>query len=210
MKLTVSSTAMMKPLLHTKNQSQYLSPPQRVTGLLEINQVQPGRNNGRQKLVQYRRPDPQCALPTTARWQEFLRLDNVKNISCAAVFGFEFDGTRAWYQLWNRTTNRTCWLLHDNEMNYEPFAILTMDALVSLLPNWDGTLHQSPDSPDGADAVLHEPETIDARRIINLLIFDASTNAAGQLWFLVTINTHHTDREMITTQSGWISRTIQT
>jgi len=211
MKLTVSSTTMMKPLLHTHRHLQCSSPPQRVVGLLEIN-LQPGQYSEPQKLVQHYRPDPQHALQCEAQWQDFLRLDNVNNTSCAAVFGFEFDGTRAWYQLWNHTTDQSCWLLHSNEMNYEPFAILTMDALVSLLPNWNGTLYQSPSSPSNSHAESQKPETIDARRIRNLLISDASTSAAGKLWFLVTINSNltksDTESEMITTRSGWISPTI--
>ena len=212
MKLTVSSTSMMKPLLHTEHHSPHPSPPQRVVGLLEISQVQQRVNL--KKWVQYSRPDKAHSLLQAAERQEFLQLVNTKNISCIAVFGFVFDGTRAWYQVWNCTTDQTCWLKHNSTMNYDAFAILTMDALVSLIPKWDGTLHQAPDATSNAHAMSSESETIDAEQINTLLVSDASTSAAGQLWFLVTINSTQvesnsdTTSNMLHARSGWISPTL--
>jgi len=146
MKLTVSSTAMMNPLLQTDRQAHGLAPPKRVVGLLDMNQTQPNGKNLPNKLVQYNRPDTQQAMLQAARPQDFLNLNSAKNELCTAVFGFHFDGTNAWYQLWNCKTDRASWLQHSTDMNYEPFALLTMNALVTLLPNWDGTLHRSPEA----------------------------------------------------------------
>lgn len=214
MKLTVSSTAMMKPLLHVDNHPLYTSPPHRVVGLLEISQWQKHKRIEPQKRVQYSRPNEQHALLQTAMWQEFLQLDNVRKISCIAVFGFVFDGTRSWYQVWNCSTNQACWLQHSSCMNYDAFAILTMDALVSLLPKWDGTLHQAPEATGNADTACQNSETIDADQINTLLVSDASTGAAGKLWFLVTINSTRIENDsdttshMLSMRSGWISPTL--
>lgn len=213
MKLTVSNTAMMKPLLHMYNQPVRTSPPQRVVGLLEISQAEHNQCIGLQKQVQYTRPDNQHASLQTALWQDFLQLINVKKVSCVAVFGFVFDGTRAWYQVWNCTTDRAYWLQHNRFMNYDAFAILTMDALVSLLPKWDGTLHQAPVATNDDNVAYQKSETIDAEQIKTLLVSDASTSAAGQLWFLVTINSTRVDNDndrettsnMLPKRSGWIS-----
>ncbi len=213
MKLTVSSTVMMNPLLHSNELAHRTPPPQRLVGLLEPIQSYKFQHDGPQKIMQYTRPDQQSVLLQTAKWQEFLPLDNVKNNSCAAVFGFDFDGIQTWYQVWNRTTERTCWLLHNNHMNYEAFAILTMDALVSLLPNWDGTLYHSPDALTDSDDMCRTPETIDAKQINNLLVSDASTSTVGRLWFQVTIdsisNENNTKSPMMPKRSGWICSTIQ-
>jgi len=213
MKLTVSSTAMMNPLLQTDRQAYSLAPPKRVVGLLDMNQVHPDRKTGPQKLVQYCRPDTQQAMLQTARWQDFLTLSSVKDVLCMAVFNFQFDGTNAWYQLWNCKTDRVCWLQHHDGMNYEPFALLTMNALVTLLPNWDGTLHRSPETSAKTQVgSSFEPETVDANQVNNLLVSDSSTCTAGQLWFLVTISAHSLANGMesttIPTRSGWISPTI--
>lgn len=213
MKLTVSNTVMMKPLLHLDSHPQCLSKPHRMVGLLEITQEQHGQNFEPQKVVQYSQPGQQHVLPQTAKWQDFLTLDNAKNISCAAVFGFEFDGLNTWYQVWNQLTDQPGWLLHKNNMNYKAYAILTMDALVSLLPNWDGTLHPSLNKADKEDAGFPKPDTIDARQVSNLQVSDASTCAADQLWFLVTINSisnaSDTRLNQTSTRKGWIAATIK-
>jgi len=213
MKLTVSNTVMMKPLLHLDSHHQSTSRQQRVVGLLEITQAQHSQNFRPREVLQYSHPGQQHALQQTAKWQDFLTLDNVKKISCAAVFGFEFDGLNTWYQIWNQVTDQPCWLLHKNNMNYKAYAILTMDALVSLLSNWDGTLHQSINNADNLEAGCHAPETIDATQINNLQVSDSSTCAADQLWFLVTISStsNGTDNQSrrISTRSGWIAATIK-
>jgi len=90
MKLTVSSTVMMKPLLHLDSHPQCATTPQRVVGLLEITRQRHSQNVGPQQVVQYSRPGQQHRLLRTAKWQDFLALDNEKKISCAAVFEFEF------------------------------------------------------------------------------------------------------------------------
>lgn len=213
MKLTVSNTVMMNPLLQLDARALSTSPPQRVVGLLEnihTSGVQPCEP---QQIVQYGRPDQQSFFVQTAKWQDFLLLDNAKNSSCATVFGFDFDGIKTWYQVWNRTIEQTCWLLHNDSMNYKAFAILTMDALVSLVPNWDGSLYHSPVTSSDADNTCHKPETIDASQINSLLVSDASTNAGGRLWFQVTIDSNSseidTQSHTIPMRSGWIFSTIQ-
>ncbi len=216
MKLTVSNTVMMKPLLHTVRQPLRTSPPQRVVGLLELSQVQLSQHDktlkGLQKLAQYNGTNQQYELQQTAEWEDFLQLDNVKKIPCVAVFDFKFDGTNTWYQVWSRTNDQTRWLLHNNSMNYQAYAILTMDALVSVIPNWDGTLYQSPDTPNNPHIADKKPEIVDANQINNLLVTDASTSTAGQLWFRVTINPRQmeigTESKIIPTRSGWISPSI--
>jgi len=213
MKLTVSSTAMMRPILHTINGSPCSSPPQRVVGLLERGQLDDGSHCKSQKLVQYLRPEKEQVLLHTASWEDLLQIDNDKNQLCVAVFGYVFDGAKTWYQVWNNRTDRTCWLQHNDDMNYEPYAILAMDALVSLLPNWDGTLHQSPGAAINAKSpASQQSKTIDAKHVRHLLISDSSTSAAGKLWFLVTIKTTQKVQESklkpISSKSGWISPTI--
>jgi len=213
MRLTVSGTTMMNPLLHVDNHPPCASAPTRVTGLLENDHVQPGPNAELKKYVQYSQPDWNQVMLQSAKWQDFILLHNAKNTACAAVFDFKFDGTNAWYQLWNKTSNQACWLMNNDDMNYEPYAILTMDALVSLLPNWDGTLHQSPHATNKNTSVSdHHHHTIDAKQILGLSICDASTSAAGQLWFHVTVESnsgwHKMGLDTMPTQSGWISHRI--
>lgn len=209
MKLTVSSTVMMKPLLHVNKRHQHAFPPRRVVGLLESDQQQLNHIHRPQSIVQYSRPNQQQALQNTAKWQDFLQLEDSRNISCTAVFGFEFDGTNTWYRVWNQKTEKACWLLHKNNINYQAYAILTMHALVSLLPNWDGTLHQSPDTTDNRHVDYQKPATIDSKQISNLLVSDASTSTSGKLWFLVTIYSPlwqgQFESNTIPTRSGWIA-----
>jgi len=210
-KLTVSSTSMMKPIFSIDASKHAVSPPQRVLGLLKSTTPAIENNPISEKLVQYQRPHQQHALLKTAQWLDFLQLDDKRADSCAAVFGFEFDGEHIWYQIWNHTTERACWLRHTDNMEYNPFAILAMDALVTLLPNWDGALYQSPASVNTPTPVRkEEADIIDANKVHNVLVSDSSTCKAGKLWFLVTLNT--TDTQMgkeskpIPPLCGWISQ----
>jgi len=213
MQLTVSSTSMLKPILHTDTRCPNVSPPHRVLGLLECDYYQRSPGTRPRKLLQYHRPHTQHALMHNNVWRDFLRLDNGHGDANAAVFGFEFDGERTWYQLWNKKAERAIWLQHSEEMNYAPFAILAMDALVSLIPNWDGMLHQSPASANGqTTSVRIRSSVIDANQIHNLLVSDSSTGSTGQLWFLVTINakprSQDTESTSATQRSGWISTSL--
>ena len=208
MKLIVSSTAMMKPLFRTDTAAHQSPPPRRVLGLLE--KSQDSTSTTQVKFVQYQRPHPLHVRLHTALWQDFLTLDNSRSEPCAAVFGYEFDGKNSWYQLWNKTTEQAVWLLHADNMNYEPFAIRAMDELVSLVPSWDGALYTCPPTHNKthtarcSEAHLFEPSLAHS-----LLVSDASTNANGKLWFLVTVNAQCYDNggalEHKPSRTGWIS-----
>ncbi len=208
MKLIVSSTAMMKPLLRTDTAPHQSPPPQRVLGLLEKSE---GSACATQvKFVQYQRPHHLHVLLHTAQWPDFLSLNNKRSESCAAVFGYEFDGENSWYQLWNKTTERAVWLLHADNMNYEPFAIRAMDELVALVPSWDGALYTSPPIHNKPHfARCSEAHVFEPSLAHNLLVSDASTNADGKLWFLVTVNAQCYDNSRALahrpSRTGWIS-----
>lgn len=210
MKLTISSTSMMKPILHAESHSHCLAAPQRVLGLLESKQLHTEKRGQADKLVQYHRPNIQHELLQTAMWEDYMQLENRHSENCTAVFGFDFDGVNTWYQLWNSTTGRACWLRHSDDMNYDPFAILAMDALVTLVANWNGTLYQAPSFPNNAyPANSGSTSNIEARHISSLTVSDASTSSAGHLWFLVTVNPIQNDPDAMpqTHFSGWVSST---
>lgn len=207
MRLTVSSTAMMKPLLQRKDASLATPPPMRILGLLERRSDSHDRNQLWQKVVQYYRPHLQQPCLHTAQWGHFLEIINTNNDACVAVFGYEFDGANSWYQVWNSQTERSCWIRHHDDMSYQPYAIVAMDALVSLVPNWNGQLHAAPGQDDVSNTKIDlKFKSNDADRMCNVLVSDASTDANGHLWFLVTVKpAANTESIAHTTKTGWIS-----
>lgn len=210
MKLTVSSTSMMKPIFCIESSQLGTAPPTRVLGLLNNSALAQRHSTTPKKLLQFQRPCLQHALLKTAVWSDFQHLLNKQDDSCVAVFGFVFDGVQIWYQLWNQKTEQACWLQHTDELEYEPYAILAMDALISLLRSWNGALHQTPNTN------IVQPSTpkstavvVEADKIHSVLVSDASTNYTGQLWFLVTLNTaeelYQCNSKPTPLHSGWIS-----
>lgn len=224
MRLTVSSTAMMKPLLQCNDANQTTSPPIRILGLLERQHAcQPGINSGH-RVVQYHRPHQHQPYLQTAQWEHFLRINNATDQAFVAVFGYEFDGTRSWYRIWNRQTRRSCWVCHQDGMTYQPYAIVAMDALVSLVPNWNGQLHKAPNSKaphkqtqykkvqkkkNPADRTHNNTPCDDGTdRHCTVMVSDASTDTHGGLWFLVTVDpANDCATETHKTLTGWISST---
>ena len=214
MKVTLTSTSMMKPILYSQTENSVLvnqskeQHPQRILGLLDQPHSQLSENIART----YRRPDSFGAPSVVSCWQHFLHVANATNEQCIAVFGFEFNGDETWYQLWNTTTQSLCWLMHEGEMDYQPYAIIAMDALVSLLPNWNGELFLALSSAN--DAHAHSGKfTHSQKNECEFQISDAATMANGQLWFLVTVNqplnNQRTPLAAQFAQSGWISQSCQ-
>lgn len=218
MKITVSSTSMMKPILHTKSASpSEKKHPQRIVGLLEPKQTQ----TFCQAAKVHARSNKSSANELPLLWQSFLRIPDRQSQLCVAVFGFEYDGDKTWYQLWSLETNQSYWLAHEDGMEYQPYSIMTMDALVSLLPEWDGELYLTLTTDNLFDATNTEINACEnvtqneiqksnaANRGHELLISDAATTASGQLWFLVTVQEDQlqTDRQTWggNLRTGWIS-----
>lgn len=209
MKVTVSNTSMMKPILYTQTvkhaENQH---PQRILGLLE----RTGKTIIEDQVTVYERPNSSLTVAKPVEWKNFLHIPNSKEQLRAAVFGFEFDGENTWYQLWNQNTNRAYWLRHHDDFDYQPYAIMAMDALVSLLPDWNGELHLHL-SPENERSTLSEhPQNLPRRQRTHqydLLISDAATTANGKLWFLVTVKQETTNgprqRRDEHLRSGWIS-----
>lgn len=221
MKITVSSTSMMKPLLHTDQTSRsYQQHPQRLIGLLEIAKAQSNAS----PIATFNRPHKTCSTQIPFQWQLCMQILDRHSQLCAAVFGFEFDGEQTWYQLWNTETNQLFWLLHEDDMDYQPYAILAMDKLVSLIPQWNGELCVFPKLGVGA----HDLANLKQKSVDNsgdhkskyrenpvhspsydLFISDSATNATGQLWFLVTLRHDQLNADLnansAQVRTGWIS-----
>lgn len=206
MKVTVSSTSMMKPMLYTQSN---IEPehPQRIVGLLE----QTDKEQISKQTVIYHRPDATQENPERTPWQHFLHIPDNKSQPCVAVFGFDHDGERTWYQLWNHQTKQVNWVLQQDGMDYQPYAILAMDALVSLLPNWNGELFWSLSSVSEPESSAHHQTYFrQTNRQFDLLISDAVTTSNGKLWFLVTVQNERTELcEPVNAEclrTGWISQ----
>jgi len=203
---------MMKPLLQNTDINLDSPPPMRVLGLLERRMESYNNNQFWQKLVQYYRPLRQQPCLQAAQWSHFLHINNANDESCVAVFSYEFDGVQSWYHVWNSRAQRSVWISHHDDMIYQPYAIVAMNALVSLVPNWNGLLRASPTNDDSSNTTInsiHKYE--DADRPCNVLVSDASADANGELWFLVTIKpTDFGESDMLEsntreTKTGWIS-----
>jgi len=210
MKVTVSSTSMMKPILYTQaNNHAQTRHPQRILGLLERTDI----NNVGEAITIYTLPNRSLGELNPVQWQNFLQIPDSNDQPRAAVFGFKYDGEQTWYQVWNQQTKQVCWLLHTDDFDYQPYAIMAMDALVTLVPDWNGEiyLHLCPASetnnsdyaprlaPHQSNSHQHE-----------LLISDAATTSTGKLWFLVTVKGESADgaEQMQSGQlrTGWISQ----
>jgi len=198
---------MMNPLLQNTDINLDSPPPMRVSGLLELRMDSYNNKQFWQKLVQYHRPHQQQPCLQTAQWGHFLHINNANDESCVAVFSYEFDGVQSWYHVWNSQAQRSFWISHYDGMIYQPYAIVAMDALVSLVPNWNGRLHASPNNDDSSNTTInsiHKYE--DADRLCNVLVSDASTDENGELWFLVTVKpTDFGESNTQKTKTGWIS-----
>lgn len=199
MNLTISGSSMLTPLFLSNNACQTELPPDRIVGLLTVHS-EPG--NGAlslDKVVEYNRPEHEHAMLTTARWRDFLQVDNDPQSQNMAVFGFMFDGEHSWYQLWNANREHVCWVRDNDKLNYKPFAILAMDALITLMPSWQGWLFQYPTNlkPDNLFLPI-AADRIDQQLVQRIMVSDSSTNLSGVLWFLVTINSGKSmsDREI--------------
>jgi len=226
MKITVSSTSMMKPILHIQPTSPTVQQyPLRIVGLLEPGSKKPDSGSA----AIYVRSVRSISIAIPLSWQSFLQIPDRHSQLCAAVFGFEFDGERTWYQLWNVETNQAYWLQHEDDMDYQPYSIMAMDALVSLVPDWDGELHLalmsnslSTTGQSGSSAYETQSQNQGSRgghseelsRNQQLLISDAATTATGQLWFLVTVQDEKLNSGQPIwdgkTRTGWISQPLST
>jgi len=208
MKVTVSSTSMMKPILYSKQISHSSTQhPQRVLGLLEWT----GKQSLKDELTVYHRPATSAINPNPVCCHHFLQASNPKAESRIAVFGFEFDGDKTWYQLWNQASKEVCWLLHEDAWDYQTYAIMAMDALVTLLPEWNGELYLNLSEGKTAHSLPQANNALVDKRY-DLQVADAATTPNGQLWFLVTVNAADTQvqKEALTSaehlRTGWISQ----
>jgi len=215
-KLTISSSSMMNPIFLAEKNETGDATPDRILGLLTMPSDSVGQHQFFGKVVEYRRPDQEHPQLKTALWSDFQPVKNNELMPCIAVFGFHHDGHCSWYQLWNTTTNSTAWVMHSDNLVYEPFSILAMDALVSLLANWQGLLYHCPENTLVQNPFLPKAaDKIDANFIHSVRVSDASTSIAGQLWFLVTVHINPCQSNALkrdsyeylsgNSRSGWIT-----
>lgn len=226
MKVTVSSTSMMKPILLSElTSSATKAHPQRVLGLLE----RTDKDSEHGPLFIHSHPHACNKTPYKEAWSSFMQIQDKQSQWCVAVFGFEFDGKNTWYQIWNLDNNQSGWVMHHSGIDYQPYAIMAMDALVSLLPDWNGELfwtikppHMSEKSSLSYTAKPNEKNNLSkktyfqqrsrsfsgADRHCEVRISDAATSPTGKLWFLVTIQDEQSlgscnSNDQLRT--GWIS-----
>ena len=210
MKITVSNTSMMKPVLYCEKHSlSSSSHPRRVLGLLEQTNFLSTDNT----VSVYNRPTTSGSQPLLQLWHNFMQIPDSRGQPCAAVFGFKFDGHQTWYQIWNVITAKGYWLLHTESMDYKPYAIIAMDALVTLIPGWNGELflHLTKTQDEGGNKQLkYNLLTRANKQSYELHISDAATTESGQLWFLVTIKDRQKGHKSAAAfDTGWISNSSQ-
>ena len=221
----------MNPLFLCCDTHTINSVPSRILGLLRNDKLSQNPFRAIDKVVEYQRPERQFAQLKTARWTDYLQLDIDQHNDALAVFGFHFDGESTWYQLWHTERASLSWIAQTENLQYEPFAILAMDELVSLWPTWKGLIFPQPTlSADGHSRLADQNvKQIEAKKVDSVVISDAVTDSTGELWFLVTVNclvgnkrdttetstntrvesrTNQPSRsDALISQSGWITRT---
>lgn len=211
MKVTVSSTSMMKPILYTPTSKLAKHRhPQRILGLLE------GVDHGNSEvpITTYSRPFQSQSDATPAQGQCLLHIPDAQSQPCVAIFGFQFDGKNTWYQAWNQTAGEACWLKQKDGLEYQPYAIIAMDALVTLLPRWDGEIYLNlalASQSASTEGTLRHSPCQELSRDYDLLISDAAATTTGKLWFLVNVKAEYSGNSaQLHSQelhTGWISQT---
>jgi len=214
MKLCVTSTSMMNPVLLRSAPLQGLdTPPTRVLGLLALDAISllnPDDSNATSRstgLSGYHRPTTQSQHQRTLAVDRFLQLSHQTDQPHYAVFGFLFDGQSCWYRIWDEEASCTYWLKHDNNMAYTPYDIVAMDLLLSMKTNWNGDLYLQPEErcePHDYDQSAH---WLDARAIHSVLVSDAAVMRSGKLWFLITVKPimEAVSDAATRTHTGWVS-----
>ncbi len=216
MKLTISSSSMLKPLLLAGINTPFTPPPDRLTGLLTARSGNSSYTRKFEKIVEYHRPHTAHPRLSCAKWTDYLAVNDDQFEESLAVFGFNYDGEQTWYQLWNNINGQLVWVMHDDTRVYEPFAIRAMDALVSLIPQWKGWLYPAPGCASARNPFSpRSANQIDAQSVHNLRVSDSSTDLSGHLWFLVTVYTNCIDKQRLLrkahehaapdARSGWIT-----
>lgn len=216
MKLCVSSTSMMNPvLLGSFNRDSPNKPPTRLLGLLSLGDS--SVSSPSVGMATYSRPQERYQNPTTESEWQFLELQENAARRYCAVFGYLFDGKSIWYRVWNTEYGHTQWLRHSNSMIYSPYDLVVMDALLSLLPKWNKQLYPFPalrsmpgnnvKKPCLNNRVQHSVSGSPCDT--TLMVSDSAVLPTGELWFLVSITPDSTALDgkstLGSTKTGWIS-----
>ena len=187
MKLTIQSQAALTPTLHQAKPNQ----PSRISGELEIKTLRlpatkTATADSANKNLAYICSNNNSIDQPTQFLRAFDRLgDNqqqstsidIKNLQLShnkinryrvAVYAVSFDGNDSWYQVWDKRSQRVCWIKHRSDMDYQPFANIVMNEMMKLVPN---------------SAIVEEAEKTVT---MDFTIFDSVVSVSGNMWLLAS------------------------